>query len=116
MNTLALDTVAWDLCADVHGNIALCTNPYAIAQDVASALRLFQGEAWYDTSLGVSYFGQILGQSPPLPLVKTLLLNQALTVPEVTSAVVYVTALDHRQLRGQVKVITAADDAVVIGF
>lgn len=116
MNTLALTTDSWDLCVDAAGNIAMCTNPYSVAQDVASALRLFAGEAYFDTSQGVPYFTQILGHSPPLALVKSLLLHAALSVPEVTSAIVFVASVTNRRLTGQVKVITAGDDPILIGF
>ena len=43
MNTLLLDTLRWDLCLDVHGNIAVASDPYSVAQDVASAIRTFSG-------------------------------------------------------------------------
>ena len=46
--TLLLDRTTWDLCLDANGNIAMATGPYAIAQDVASAVRL-----WHDTTKGV---------------------------------------------------------------
>lgn len=116
MNTLALTADNWDLCSDAAGNIAMCSNPYSVAQDVASALRLFQGEAWYDTTLGVPYFARVLGHAPPLSVVKGLLLDAALSVPEVTSAQVFIGSVSARRLTGQVKVITAGDDATVIGF
>ena len=46
MNTLYLDPQSWDLALDVAGNIALAKDPYAKAQDVASAARLFVGELY----------------------------------------------------------------------
>ena len=64
MNTLLLDTVAWDLVLDSNGNIALAQPPYATAQDVASAIRLFLGELWYDQTQGVPYWQQFLGFNP----------------------------------------------------
>ena len=36
-NTLLLDRTVWDLLLDGSGNIAIATEPYATAQDVASA-------------------------------------------------------------------------------
>ena len=65
MKTLLLDRTQWDLVQDANGNIALATEPYARAQDVASACRLFRGELWYDTAAGIPYFEDILGKSPP---------------------------------------------------
>ena len=56
MKTLLLDQTTWDLTLDANNNIALAAEPYAFAQDAASAIRLFQGELWYDTTRGVPYF------------------------------------------------------------
>ena len=44
MKTLLLTTDAWDLTVDVSGNIAVADEPLALAQDAASAIRLFAGE------------------------------------------------------------------------
>jgi len=68
LNTLLLDQTAWDLVIDSNGNIAMASPPYSLAQDVASAIKLFQGELWYDTSKGIPYFNEILGHMPPLSL------------------------------------------------
>lgn len=43
MNTLYLDQESWDLTLDTAGNIALAKDPYAKAQDVASAYRVRTG-------------------------------------------------------------------------
>lgn len=96
---LAIDT--WDLCLDAAGNIALATEPYSLAQDVASAIRTFllgenadvasievSGECWYDNSLGIPYFDQILGKNPPLAVFVGYMEAAALTVPSVVSATV----------------------------
>lgn len=104
MDTLLLDQKTWDLTLDAGGNIALATDPYSIAQSVASAVRTFLGEVWYDTALGVSYFQSILGFLPPLELLKAQLVAAALTVPEVTAAKVFISALKGRQLTGQIQV------------
>ncbi len=93
VDTLLLDRSAWDLVTDANGNIAVASNPYSLAQDAASAIRLFQGECWYDTSKGVPYFTQVLGKLPPLAFVKSQFAAAALTVPEVASATVYITSL-----------------------
>ena len=75
-NTLLLDQSAWDLVLDINGNIALAGTPYSYAQDVASAVRTFLGECWYDTSLGLPYWQQILGKLPPAVYIEqTLIMN-----------------------------------------
>lgn len=103
MKTLLLDQTLWDLCKDASGNIAMASEPYAIAQDVASAIRLFQAELWYDTSKGIPYFQQILGQRPPLQFYKQQIVNSALTVPGVTSAEVFFISFKGRKLTGQIQ-------------
>lgn len=108
MKTLLLDRAAWDLVLDTSGNIALASNPYAIAQDVASAVKLFAGECWFDTTKGIPYFDQVLGHMPPLPVVKAYVENAALTVPEVSKAQCTLVSLKGRVLAGHIDVIDTA--------
>lgn len=105
MNTLLLDTQTWDLITDANGNIAMASDPYSIAQDVASAIRLFQSEQWYDTRPGVPYLGNILGQRPPLQYIKTQIEKAALTVPEVVTARCLFAGFSNGNLTGQVQII-----------
>jgi hypothetical protein len=108
MKTLLLDRTAWDLVLDTSGNIALASNPYAIAQDVASAVKLFAGECWFDTTKGIPYFDQVLGHLPPQSVVKAYVENAALTVPEVAEAQCTLVSLKGRVLAGQIDVIDTA--------
>ncbi len=55
MTSILLALNDWDMLADAKGNIAVAADPYAKAQDVASACKLFLAEAWYDTSRGVPW-------------------------------------------------------------
>lgn len=116
MNTLLLDTVRWDLVLDAANNIAVASAPYALAQDAASAIRTFRGEAWYDTTLGVPYFQQILGQFPPIQLMKAAFDAAALTVPGVVEATSYITSLEDREVRGQVQITDVAGTISAAGF
>lgn len=84
--TLALDRTVWDLVIDTKGNIAVVTNPYSIAQDVATALRCFRGESWYDISLGIPYLTDVFSFAVPLSLVAVRLEEEALRVPHVITA------------------------------
>ena len=92
MNTLLLDVGTWDLCSDASGNIASAADPYAIAQDGASAIRTFLGEVWYDDTLGVNYKGQILGKNPPVSLLQELMANAVFTCRPTTADVYVVSA------------------------
>jgi hypothetical protein len=107
-STLLLDQTAWDLVVDARGNIAVAAEPYALAQDAASAIKTFQGECFWDTTVGVPYLSQILGRLVPLPLLKQALIKAALTVPGVVSAQIFVSALNERTLRGQVQVTSTS--------
>lgn len=112
MDTLLLDQEQWDCVVDANGNWAVATDPYAIAQDAASAIRTFKGEIYYDTTLGIPYFAQVLGKRPPAGLLKTQFVNAALTVPETQSAICYLSLGANRELLGQVQ-ITLASGAIV---
>lgn len=101
-STLLLVQNAWDLCLDASGNIALATAPYALAQDVASAVKLFLGELYYDTTQGIPYFTKVLGYLPPASLITGYIEQQALTVPLVLTATCIITAFNDRELTGQV--------------
>ena len=105
MDTLLLDTVAWDLVLDASGNIAKATHPYSIAQDVASAVKLFAGELWYDTTQGIPYFDQILGHNPTVSYMTSAIEGAAMTVPDVVSASSQLAAQDGRALTGQIQII-----------
>lgn len=100
MKTMLLDTEQWDIVLDANGNWAAADDPYALAQDVASSLRTFVGEAWYGPRLGVPYWQAVLGKAPPPSLVKAKLENAALQVPGVVEAVVYLTGYETRSLGG----------------
>lgn len=111
-STLLLDLDNWDLCADANGNIALASPPYSVAQDVASAIRTFLGDCYYDQTIGIPYFDQILGKTPPLSLFQEYIQNAALSVPSVVSAVCVVSSVVNRQVTGSV---TFTDSAGVTG-
>jgi hypothetical protein len=104
MKTLLLDAVKWDLVKDVSGNIALASEPYSLAQDAASAIKLFARELWYDTSKGIPYFEQFLGKAPNLALMKAKFVDAAKTVPGVVSAKVFISSIKNRTVSGQVQV------------
>ena len=103
--SLLLDQSAWDLVLDINGNIAVASAPYSIAQDVASATRTFIGECWYNTSLGLPYWQQILGKLPPLQFISQKMVEQCLTIPNVSAAEVTFQSFTDRVLSGQIQII-----------
>lgn len=106
--TLLLDTGSWDLSIDANSNIAIADPDYSLAQDAASAIKTFLGEMFYDTTVGVPWLTQILGQGSSLALLKQQLVDAALTVPGIASAQVFISSFQNRVVTGQVQVVSAA--------
>jgi hypothetical protein len=115
-NTLLLDQTLWDLVLDQNGNIALAAPPYALAQDVASAVKTFLGEVFYDTTLGVPYFQDVLGKLPPASLLTQLITDQALTVPGVVTAQTNINSFDSGSVSGQIIFTDENDQTTVVNF
>ena len=103
--TLLLDTAEWDLVLDANGDIALAGEPYAISQDVASAIRTFKEDCWYDQAKGLPYWQQILGHYPPMALVRSAIVNEAMREPKVAQVTIKRLELTDRQITGDVLVI-----------
>jgi len=116
MNSLLLDLTNWDLVVDSTGNIAVAQEPYAVAQDVATAVKLFFGELWYSRNSGVPYWSGILGARPPLSFVKAQLVRAALTVPRVVEARCIIASFVGRTVAGQIQVIDVTGQTHNIRF
>lgn len=117
MKTFLLSVPGWDLSLDLSSNIALAEDPYAIAQSVASACRVFLGEEWYNTSAGVPYFQSILAMSPSLQFVKSQLALAASTVPGCNNPIVFLSDVTgDRRLTGQVQFTDSTGVAQVAAF
>lgn len=107
--TLELDNANWDLVVDASGNIATITGGAQLAQDAASACRLFLGELWFDTTQGVPYWQQLLGTgvAPPNSLIVAKLEAAAMTVSGVQTASVAIKSITDRTVTGTVTVTGA---------
>lgn len=116
MKSLLLDLTNWDLTINADGDIAVAENPYAIAQDVANAVKLFLGELWFDTRNGVPYWETILGKAPPMGLIRAAIARAALTVPQVVAAQCIIAAFQNRQVTGEVRVTDTAGTALNVRF
>lgn len=116
LNTLLLDQTAWDLVLDSSGNIALAKPAYSVAQDVASALRLFLGELWYDQTKGIPYFQEILGQLPPASLIAGYLERAAMEVSGVVSAVCVINSFLDRAIIGELRFVDESGAQNAINF
>lgn len=115
-NTLLLDPISWDLLVDANGNIAMASPPYSLAQDVASAIKTFLGECWYNTTVGTPYFDNILGQMPPLAYVQGQVVLAALTVSGVVSAKCVIKSFQGRTIVGQCVFIDESGNTQTANF
>lgn len=115
-NTILLDQTAWDLVLDANGNIAMAAPPYALAQDVASAIKTFLGEVWYDTTEGIPYWTKVLGKLPPAALLIEMINQAALTVPGVVSAATIITGFNDRTVTGQVQFVDVNNETTTVSF
>lgn len=116
MNTLLLNPNTWDLLLDSSGDIALASNPYSIAQDVASAAKLFSGELFYDQSKGIPYFQDILSHNPSAGFLAAQYDAAALTVPEVVQAKTISLYNSNRTVTGQIEIIDLTGTAQNVQF
>lgn len=113
MTTLYLDPESWDLAIDASRCIALAGDPYATAQTVANACRLWSGEAPFNTDRGIPYATDILGKNPPKQLLASWFEREAKTVPNVQSArAVLESNRNNRALTGQIQ-CTLTDGTVI---
>ena len=107
--TLPLSSSSWDIALDPSGDLVLAGPDASLAQDVASAIRTFLGECWYDTTLGLPYLQNILGKRPPASLVTAKIKSAALSVTGVATVNVAALALANRVLTGTVLITSTAN-------
>lgn len=93
-DTLAL-TTDWDLDLDDQGNIRTVGDATAtdvqtgpgmrLAQDVATRLRAWRGEVWFDVTQGIDY-PRYLGLAPSVSQLRADYQSEALLVPLCATA------------------------------
>ena len=84
-HTLTLDA-DWDLQLDAAGNIMTSSGDYAVAQNVANAVRLFTNDAYYDADRGIPHFAITLGRKPSMSVFRAVVRQAALGVDGVKAA------------------------------
>lgn len=103
MRTLFLMPATWDLALDSSGNLAIATDEYQQAQDIATSCRVFYGDDFYNKTDGIPYVESILGQSNfPLALYQQHLHDRAMLVPEIVSVEVRLNEVKNRVLSGSI--------------
>ena len=108
-HTLYLRPDTWDITLDSSGKIARSTQAYAIAQNVANAVRLFTGEAFFAMDEGIPHFDIELGKTrPALSVLRARMREAALNVEGVLDAQITLDDVQDRKLTGEI-LLTVAD-------
>lgn len=108
-HTLYLNPDSWDITLDSSGRIARSTQAYAIAQNVANAVRLFTGEAFFAMDEGIPHFDIELGKTrPALSVLRARMREAALNVEGVIDAQITLDDVQDRKLTGEI-LLTVAD-------
>lgn len=107
---------AWDLKVDVNGNIAVCEEPYSIAQQAATEIKLFEGEGWYDRSQGTPHFAKILGINSNLGLIRNILLNRVNGVDNVMRSDIDMYVDSERILHGNIFITSTSGETVNVVY
>lgn len=117
LSSLLLDVPIWDLTLNGAGNMAVVEEPDSLPQDAASGIQAFEGEYYWDTTLGVPWFQKVLGASPPptLPLLKQIIIEDGAlpSNPDIAAAQVFISSFSNRGVSGQVQVAAAGSAAVL---
>lgn len=105
--SLMLDTDSWDIGLDDRDNLQTVGNPYACAQDVATACSTILGECIYNKDAGIPYYEKILGFNPGSGAVQSYLENEALRLPYIAQA--SATVINDSGTRASTGVIVTVD-------
>lgn len=116
MTTLLLDTTAWDVTLDGAGRIATVAGPYAVAQNVANAVRLFTKDAYFAQADGIPHFALDLGKRPSPAVIRSRVNRAALAVEGVATARTTITRVIDRRLEGEITITTTTGETVNVAL
>lgn len=106
----------WDLKLDINGNIAVCEEPYSIAQQAANEIKLFEGEGWYDRSQGEAYFTKVLGTNSNLGLIRNILLDRVNRVDNVMRSDLDMYIDSSRTLHGNIFITSKRGETINVVY
>jgi hypothetical protein len=93
--TLFLNTDKWDIELNSNGDLKLVKSPYADAQNVANAIRLFTRDAFLAQNKGVPHFELDLGRMPAFSAVRSVYRKNARAVENIRDAVIQNLRVDN---------------------
>lgn len=105
MKSLKLNT-EWDIELDTIGILAFVEEKEDVAQTVANATRVFQGNYIFDTGKGIPYIPDILGQLPRNIDVPSYMRNEAEKVSGVKYAEITDIIFEDRVYKADIQITT----------
>ena len=116
-STIFLRYDIWDITLDTKGNLAIATDTYQQAQDIASSCRVFYKDDYYKQGDGIPYLESIMGQAAyPLSLYQRNLHDRAMLVDGVVSADVKLQPLQDRLLSGAIIFTNESGTQATVGL
>ena len=88
MISLKLIKDSWDIQLDENGLLLLADTDYSVAQNVATAVRLFTNDAYFDTETGIPHFQITYIRNPNLSVIRSRIKQTAEAVEGVLKATV----------------------------
>lgn len=117
MKTVFLLPKTWDLTLDTQGNIAVATEEYQQAQDIASSCRVFLNDDYYNKNDGIPYLESIMGLSNyPISLYQRHLHDRSMLVDGVVSIDVKLLQLKDRVQSGSIEFTNDKNLSGVVGL
>lgn len=116
-STLFLHPEKWDIWLDTSGNIAIATDEYQQAQDIASSCRVFLKDDYYNQQDGIPYLEEIMGKSSyPISLYQRNLHDRSMLVDGIISIDVQLKTFKDRILEGAIIFTNDKDIQGVVGL
>lgn len=106
-----------DIELDATGNLKMVYDAEAVGQHARQRLSFFKGEWFLDPSVGVDWFGRILGGLPSLtPLAEAIVKATILKTPGVTAINSIDTVYDSASRGAQVRTCEVETEFDTISF
>lgn len=114
--TLYLDPDKWDIELNSNGDLKLAKSPYADAQNVANAIRLFTRDAFLAQKKGVPHFDLDLAHMPAFSAVRAVYRKNARAVENIRDVVINNLRVDNdtRTLNGVIIATTEDGENVSV--
>ena len=112
--TLSLDNATWDLYLDDLGNIATKSDKEQISQDVASSVRVWEGEDIWNVDRGLPYKHLIMGKNATQSNISAYMNKEAKRIEGVKKTTLAILGNENRTQTIDL-IITTEDGEVING-